>query len=142
MCSMEKLRSRDLGVSSAVEETPASPHSEDKNPSMNCKTFNDHQKCNGDLGTPPIAFIIRSVKTSARLNARVNPVSFTPGSNLEKEWPSTVVVNNGGDGTMVDGPNSSIKKNNEGSSRRGMGKGNGSSRGGGKRKGKHNLSET
>ena len=41
-CAMEKLRSRDVGVSLAVEETPTSPHSEDKNMSMNCKKINGH----------------------------------------------------------------------------------------------------
>ena len=40
---------------------------------------------------------------------------------------------------MVDRPNSSIKKNNGGSSRRGMGKGNGNNRGQGKIKGKNNF---
>ena len=77
-----------------------------------------------------------------RFSARVYPVPFAPSSNLEKEWPSTTVVNDGGDGTMVDGPNSSIKKNNGGSSRRGTDKGNGRSRGRTKRKGKHDFSDT
>ena len=62
-----------------------------------------------------------------RLNARVNPVLFTPGSNFEQEWPSNIVLNNGGDGTMVDGPYSSFKKNNGVSPRRGTSKGYGSS---------------
>ena len=94
----------------------------------NCKTVSRHRKGDGDLGTPANAFITRTVRISARLNARVNHVPFALGSNLEKKWPSTTLVNDGGDGTMVDGPNSSIKKNNGGSSRRGMGKGNVSNR--------------
>ena len=70
-----------------------------------------------------------------RLNVRVNPVQFAPGSNLEQECPSTTVVNDGGDGTMVYGTNSYIKKNYGESLRRCMGKGNGSSRGRGQKKG-------
>ena len=81
------------------------------------------------IGTPTNVFITRSVRRSARLNSRVNPVLFSPGSNLEQEWPSIAIVNDGDDGTMVDRPNYSIKKNNGVSSRRGMGKGNGSNRG-------------
>ena len=129
LCAMEKISSRDVGVSSVVEETPTYPHSEDKNPSTNCKTISSHRTGYGDLRNPANTLVTRSVRRSTRLNARVNPVLFSPGSNLEQEWPSTAVVNDGGDGTMVDQPNSSIKKNNGRSSRRGMGKGNGSSRG-------------
>ena len=77
-----------------------------------------------------------------RLNTRLNPIPFSPSSNLEQEWPSIAIVNNGSDGTMVDRPNSSIKNNNGLSSRRGMGKGNGSNRGQGKIKGKKNFSDT
>ena len=76
-----------------------------------------------------------------RFSARVYPVPFAPSSTLEKKGPSTIVVNDGGDGTMVDRPNSSIKKNNGGSSRRGTGIGNGNNRGRGKIKGKHNFSD-
>ena len=128
LCAMAKIRSQDVGVSSIVEGTPTSPHYEDKNLSMNSKTVSGHRKGGGDLGTPTNAFITRTVMISTRPNARENPVPFAPGSNLEKEWPSTPIVNDGDDGTMVDGPNSSIKKNNGGSSRRGMGKGNVSNR--------------
>ena len=142
LCAMEKIGSQDVGVSLIVEETPTYPHSEDKNPSTNCKIVSCHRKGGGDLGTPTNAFITRTVVISTRPNARENPVPFAPGSNLEKEWPSTAVVNDGSDGTMVDGPNYSIKKNNGGSSRRGTGKGNGSSKGRGKRKGMHNFFDT
>ena len=93
LCVMAKLRSQVVGVSSTVEETPTSPHSEDKNPSMNLKIVSDHRKGSGDIGTPSIAFATRSVRRSVRLNARVNPVPFSPGSNLEQECPSTTVVN-------------------------------------------------
>ena len=139
---MAMLRPRDVGVSSSIEETPTSPHYEDKIPSVNCKTVRGHQEGSGDLGNPISAFIIRSVRRSARLNARENLVPFSPGSNLEQEWPSNTTVNDGGDGTMVDGPNYSIKKNNGGSSRKGMGKGNESNNDQGKIKGKHNFSDT
>ena len=80
---MENLRSQDVGVSLAVEETPTSPHYEDKNSSVNFKTVSSHRKGGGDLGTPGNNFITRNVKISARLNARENPVLFSPGSNLE-----------------------------------------------------------
>ena len=107
-------------MSSAIEENPTYPHSKDKKSSVNCKTISSHQKGGGDLGTPTSVLITRSVRRSTRLNTRVNHVPFSPVSNLEKQWPSTAVVNDGGDGTMVDRPNYSIKKNNGGSSRRGM----------------------
>ena len=142
MCAMAKLRSQDVGVSSTVEETPTSPHYEDKNILVNFKIVSGHRKGRGYLGTLASAFITISVRRSARLNDRVNHVPFAPGSNLDQEWPSTVVVNDGGDGTMVDGPNNFIKKKNGGSWRRVMGKGNGSSRGRGKIKGKHNFCDT
>ena len=90
---MENLKSQDVGVSSTVEETPTYPHSEDKNPSMNYKIVNDHRKGSGYLGIPTSVFITISVRRSTRLNARVNPVPFSLGSNLEQEWPSTAVVN-------------------------------------------------
>ena len=77
-----------------------------------------------------------------RLNAKVNLVPFASGSNLEQEWPSTTIVNDGNDGTMVDGPYSSVKNNNGGCSRRGTGKGNGSSIGRGKINGNHNFYDT
>ena len=80
-------------MSLAVEETPTYPHSKDKNPSVNCKIVSGHRKGDGDLGTPTSLFITRSVRRSMRLNARVNPVPFSPGSNLEQEWPSIAVVN-------------------------------------------------
>ena len=79
---MENLKSPDVGVSSAMEETPTSPHSEDKNLAMNCKTISSHQKGGGDLGNPTSGFITRNVRRSKRLNARVNHVLFIPSSNL------------------------------------------------------------
>ena len=63
-----------------------------------------------------------------RLNARVNLEPFSPCSNLEQEWPSTAVVNDGTDETMVYGTDYSFKKNSGGILRRGMGKGNGNIR--------------
>ena len=92
--------------------------------------------------TPASGSVTGPVKRSARLNASVNPVPFALDSNVEQESPSTTVVNNGGDGSMVDGKDSSVKKDNEGSSRRGRGKGKGISRGRGKGKGKHNFCDS
>ena len=135
MCAMENIRSQDVGVSSFVEKTPKSPHFEDKNPSANWKTIRGHRKGNGDLGNPANTLVTRSVRRSTKLNSRVNPVSFSPCSNIEQEWPSTAVVNDGSDETMVYGPNYSIKKNSGGILRRGMGKGNGNIRAQGKIKG-------
>ena len=129
-------------MSSAIEETPTSPHSEDKNLSANCKTVSGHRKGGGDLGIPACAFVTRTIGISTRPNARVNPVPFAPGSNLEQEWLSTAIVNDGGDGTMVDGPDYFFNKNNEVSSRRGARKGNGSNKGREKIKGKNNFPDT
>lgn len=132
---MAKLRSREVEVASVVEETLTPAHSEDKTPSANCKTVSGRRrKGSGDILTSASGSVTGPVRRSARLNASVNPVPFAPDSNVEQESPSTTVLNNGGDGTMVDGKDSSVKKDNEGSSRRGRGKGKGISRGRGKGK--------
>lgn len=81
-----------------------------------------------------MCFRYRKCQEKHKTQSRVNSVPFAPGSNLEQESRSTAVVNDGDDGNMVDEPDSSVKKNNGGSSRRGTGRGNGSNRGRGKRK--------
>jgi hypothetical protein len=82
--------------------------------------------------TPTSGSAIGSVRRSMQINAMLNVVPFSPGSNLDQESSSTAVVNNGGDGAITDGQDSFVKKDNGESLRRGRGKGNGSSRGGGK----------
>lgn len=116
------------------EETVTLAHSEDKSPSVNCKAVSGRKKSGEDMLTPASGSVTGSVRRSARLNARLNPVPLSPGSNVDQESPSTAVVNKGSDGTTVDGQDSSVKKDNGGSSRRGRGKDNGSSKCRGKRK--------
>jgi hypothetical protein len=99
---------------------------------VNCKTVNVCRIGCGDILTPASSSAIGSVRRSLQINAMLNVVPFSPGSNLDQESSSTAVVNNGGDGAIADGQDSSVKKDNGESSRRGRGKGNGSSRGGGK----------
>lgn len=96
--------------------------------------MSDRQKSGEDMSTPASGSVTGSVRRSARLNAGLNPVPFSPGSNVDQESPSTAVANKGNDGTTVDGQDSSAKKDNGGSSRRGRGKDNGSSKCQGKRK--------
>jgi hypothetical protein len=107
-------------------------HSEDKNPSVNCKTVNGRRIGCGYILTLTSGSAIGSVRRSMQINAMLNVVPFSPGSNLDQESSSTAVANNGSDGAIVDGKDSSVKKDNGESSRRGRGKGNGSRRGGGK----------
>jgi len=82
--------------------------------------------------TPASGSAIGSVRRSVKINVMLNVVPFSPGSNLYQESSSTAVVNNGGDGAVIDGQYSFVKKDNGESLRRGRGKGNGSNRGGGK----------
>jgi hypothetical protein len=99
---------------------------------VNCKIVNVRRIGCGDILTPASSSAIGSVRRSLQINAMLNVVPFSPGSNLDQESSSTAVVNNGGDGAIANGKDSSVKKDNRESSRRGRGKGNGSSRGGGK----------
>jgi hypothetical protein len=60
--------------------------------------------------TPASSSAIGSVRRSLQINAMLNVVPFSPGSNLDQESSSTAVVNNGSDGAIVDGQDYSVKK--------------------------------